>query len=390
MAMTSPPRRVRVASENEYGNSLFTTLHQINLGKKRRVNKMSKRTLDAFFKPAAQPSTPKKLKSSPDPSSPLPSKAKYATETIKDASENELPPESHPTYPFSIAKLPSHVSVGLSFATPAKQPRVINDQPHLNLLYYEPYIPQPTAKEYFHFLRRELPFYRVRYTIKRGPTETVINTPRYTTVFGVDTTSYFSGIKGEGIDKNNILLDSKTNQSIKPDKYKCTPRPIPDCLDLLRRRVEEAIADGTTYNFVLVNYYSSGDDSISYHSDDERFLGANPNIASLTLGAKRDFLMKHKPPPSVAKGTSLSGGDKPLKIPLATGDMIVMRGETQANWLHSIPKRKGGETGQGRINITLRKAIVPGGTENYYRYNVGDGGLYRWDDKGKEMVCQSV
>lgn len=352
---------------------------------------MSKRTLDAFFKPAAQPSIPKKLKSSPDPSSPRPSESKEnATEAIKDTTEEILPPETHPTYPFPIAKLPSHVSVGLSFATPVQQPRAINDQPHLNLLYYEPYIPQPTAKQYFLFLRKELPFYRVRYTIKRGPTETVVNTPRYTTVFGVDTTSYFSGIEGEGGGKKNALLDSRTNQPIKPDKYKCTPRPIPSCLDLLRKQVEETVADGTTYNFVLVNYYASGDDSISYHSDDERFLGANPSIASLTLGAKRDFLMKHKPTPSAAKDSSLSSRDRPLKLPLATGDMIIMRGETQANWLHSIPKRKGGETGQGRINITLRKAIVPGGTENYYRYNVGDGGLYRWDDRGKEMVCQNV
>ncbi|CRG83836.1 hypothetical protein PISL3812_01192 [Talaromyces islandicus] len=350
---------------------------------------MSKRTLDAFFKPTTQPSIAKKLKSSSDPPSP-PSDAKEdATETIKETTEKEvLTPEANPSYPYPIAKLPSHISVGLSFATPAQEPRAINDQPNLNLLYYEPYIPQPTAKEYFHFLRCELPFYRVRYTVKRGPTETVINTPRYTTVFGVDTTSYFSKT-GEDLESKTVLLDSKTNQPVKPGKYKCTPRPIPSCLDLFRRQVEEALADGTTYNFVLVNYYASGDDSISYHSDDERFLGANPNIASMTLGAKRDFLMKHKPPPSAAKD-SLSSSDKPLKIPLATGDMIIMRGETQANWLHSIPKRKGGDAGQGRINITLRKAIVPGGTENYYRYNVSDGGLYRWDDKGKEMVCQNI
>lgn len=137
-----------------------------------------------------------------------------------------------------------------------------------------------------------------------------------------------------------------------------------------------------------MNYYASGDDSISYHSDDERFLGAMPNIASLTLGARRDFLMKHKP---FAGGGSGSGRqDKPLKLPLGSGDMVIMRGETQSNWLHSIPKRKGGESGSGRINITLRKAVVPGGTENYYRYNVGQGGLYRWDERGKEMVLATV
>lgn len=66
--------------------------------------------------------------------------------------------------------------------------------------------------------------------------------------------------------------------------------------------------------------------------------------------------------------------------------MILMRGETQSNWLHSIPKRKGGEADKGRINITLRKAMVPGGTENYYKYNVGDGDVYRWNEKRKEMM----
>lgn len=143
-----------------------------------------------------------------------------------------------------------------------------------------------------------------------------------------------------------------------------------------------------------MNYYASGDDSISYHSDDERFLGSMPNIASLTLGARRDFLMKHKPVAgdTITSGSGSSSGkqDKPLKLPLGSGDMVIMRGETQSNWLHSIPKRKGGESGSGRINVTLRKAVVPGGTENYYKYNVGEGGLYRWDERGKEMVLVNV
>jgi hypothetical protein len=53
--------------------------------------------------------------------------------------------------------------------------------------------------------------------------------------------------------------------------------------------------------------------------------------------------------------------------------------------LHSIPKRKGGETDKGRINITFRRAMVKGGTENYYRYNVGDGCPHRWHSVDREM-----
>ena len=136
-----------------------------------------------------------------------------------------------------------------------------------------------------------------------------------------------------------------------------------------------------------MNYYANGSDSISYHSDDERFLGNNPSIASFSLGAKRDFLMKHKPVPSNGKDSppADAGSEKPLKLPLASGDMILMRGKTQANWLHSIPKRKGGESERGRINITFRKALVRGGTENYYQYNVGTGSVFRWDAKKGEM-----
>lgn len=129
-----------------------------------------------------------------------------------------------------------------------------------------------------------------------------------------------------------------------------------------------------------MNYYASGADSISYHSDDERFLGANPAIASFSLGAQRDFLLKHKPVKCEA------APDKPMKFPLASGDMILMRGKTQGNWLHSIPKRSGkNENDGGRINITFRRAMVKGGTENYYNYNVGTGPVYKWDAASREM-----
>jgi hypothetical protein len=66
--------------------------------------------------------------------------------------------------------------------------------------------------------------------------------------------------------------------------------------------------------------------------------------------------------------------------------MVLMRGKTQANWLHSIPKRAGPEAGKGRINITFRKAMVKGGTENYYQYNVGAGRVHKWDATTEKMV----
>ena len=153
----------------------------------------------------------------------------------------------------------------------------------------------------------------------------------------------------------------------------------------------EACTD-QTFNFCLVNYYASSADSISWHSDDERFLGPQPAIASLSLGAKRDFCMKHKPlPKHASQGTGAPGQEKgekeeTLKFAMGAGDMLLMRGRTQAHWLHSVPKRKGDEAERGRINITFRKALVPEGTGNYYRYNVGDGAVWRWNEEKGEMM----
>lgn len=134
---------------------------------------------------------------------------------------------------------------------------------------------------------------------------------------------------------------------------------------------------GETYNFTLVNYYASGTDSISYHSDSESFLGPEPCIASLSLGSSRDFLLRHT--------AHKTNGAPTEKFSLQDGDMVVMRKGTQANWMHSIPKRMGKGVG-GRINITFRKGVVKYATKNYLDYNVGKGAMYRW--KGGEMVEQ--
>lgn len=236
-------------------------------------------------------------------------------------------------------------------------------------------MPTYLAKDLFTFLRAELPFYRVKYSIKRFGVETAINTPRYTTVFGLDETSRFSTST-----EDSTIVDAKTGIKVPAKAYaRYAPRPIPKCLDDLRRSTEAAT--GCSFNFCLVNYYSSGSDSISYHSDDERFLGSEPAIASFSLGARRDFLMKHKPTPADKQQAEA----KSLKLPLGSGDMILMRGTTQSTWLHSIPKRSGKNEMGGRINITFRRAMVKGGTDNYYNYNVGNGPVYKWNEDTREM-----
>lgn len=265
----------------------------------------------------------------------------------------------------------------------------MTDQPDLDLLYFEPYVPRSSARQLFEFLRSSLPFYRVEYDINRGGISTHIRTPRWTTVFGLDETTRFAPVPGSK-DRNEgdtDIIDAKTGKKVIEDRYydKYPPRPIPQCLEELKKTTEAAT--GCVFNFCLVNYYASGSDSISYHSDDERFLGPLPSIASFSLGARRDFYMKHKPPPKSQMPQKVEEKEAmPLKLPLGSGDMVLMRGTTQANWLHSIPKRSGknAEDG-GRINITFRRAMVKGGTENYYNYNVGTGPVYRWDAMNREM-----
>lgn len=348
-----------------------------------------KRTVHSFFgasatsaivipKRARLSSPPAKNDVSPQETSPT-SPAQYHDDTVNSTLTTDDPAISskHASYPHPIADMPPALADALNFV-PASDARIMNDQPDLDLLYYSPYIPSPVHRQLFHFLRASLPFYRVKYTIKRGPMETAINTPRFTTVFGIDATSTFISSSPENL--NDIIVDANTRKPVAKDKYKCTPRPLPASLDTLRKLTEATTAE--TFNFCLVNYYASGSDSISYHSDDERFLGGNPAIASFSLGAKRDFLMKHKP--AAAGAPEINA--EPLKLPLASGDMVLMRGATQGNWLHSIPKRKGGESDRGRINITFRKALVRGGTENYYQYNVGGGEVYRWNEEKQGMV----
>lgn len=307
---------------------------------------MKRGALDTFFKPT----TPKKVK----------------YETTADAS-------SHASYPFPIPHLPTAFKEQLGFA-PAEEGILMNDKLDLDLVYYQPYIPPAITEGFFEFLRQELPFYRVQYSITRFGKKTDINTPRFTTVFGIDETCRFG--------PDGSIVDAQTGKKVEASKFKCKPRPIPQCLDELRKITEGTTGD--TFNFCLVNYYADGKDSISYHSDDERFLGQNPAIASFTLGAKRDFLMKHKP--VAPKEGEITPDPGQIKLPLGSGDMVLMKGKTQSMWLHSIPKRAGVDANKGRINITFRKALVKGGTENYYQYNVGTGGVYRWDAKQKKMV----
>ncbi len=118
------------------------------------------------------------------------------------------------------------------------------------------------------------------------------------------------------------------------------PQPWSAPLVDLRRRISEETA--AFFNSALLNYYRDGSNSMGWHSDDEKELGSEPCIASLSLGAKRRFLLRHKTRKDLAT----------LEFQLGDGDLFVMRGRTQHHWKHQVPKtrRPSGE----RINITFR------------------------------------
>jgi len=109
----------------------------------------------------------------------------------------------------------------------------------------------------------------------------------------------------------------------------------------IKQKIENVTNE--SFNSVLINYYRDGKDSNGWHSDDEPELGVNPVIASLSLGAPRDFHLRHKTNKKLTH-----------KMSLTSGSLLVMSGTTQQYWQHHIPKRAKAE---GRINLTFRTII---------------------------------
>ena len=114
-----------------------------------------------------------------------------------------------------------------------------------------------------------------------------------------------------------------------------------DDLTQIRRDVERVCL--TSFNSVMANLYRNGRDSMGCHADDEKELGVNPLIASVSLGETR--LLRFK---------QLKSSQK-LDIELDSGDLLVMAGEIQHHWRHELPKTR--RPKKARINLTFRKII---------------------------------
>jgi alkylated DNA repair dioxygenase AlkB len=144
--------------------------------------------------------------------------------------------------------------------------------------------------------------------------------PRLTAWYGNQGAVYvYSGIRNVPLPWTSALLD-----------VKCAVEP----------------PAGIIFNGVLLNRYRTGKDSVNWHSDDEPEFGHDPVIASASFGATRTFKLRHKK-------------RKELKatVELMHGSLLIMRGGTQTNWVHQVPKtaRPVGE----RLNLTFRAIVAP-------------------------------
>lgn len=124
------------------------------------------------------------------------------------------------------------------------------------------------------------------------------------------------------------------------------PLPWADLLLEIKKRIEIVAAE--SFNSVLLNYYRDNRDSMGFHSDDEPELGARPAIASLSLGEERTFILKHRQKKSV----------KSVRLRLASGSLLLMKGETQRYWKHRIAKET--RPCGARVNLTFRRIAVQG------------------------------
>jgi alkylated DNA repair dioxygenase AlkB len=155
----------------------------------------------------------------------------------------------------------------------------------------------------------------------------------------------------ENFDQNEIVLFGKRMKVPRLEAYyalngevysysgqELRAKPFPNYLNELRIRVEQQT--GQTYNALLINYYRDGKDSNGWHADNEKSLGKNPSIASLSLGAERRFEFKH-----------LTNGIH-KKMLLTDGSLLHMHGALQHHYKHQLPKMTG--LSQARLNLTFR------------------------------------
>lgn len=183
--------------------------------------------------------------------------------------------------------------------------------PDANIVYYPSFFESKIAGTLYQDLLHTIPWQQDAIKVYGK----VHAQPRLTALFGND---------GKPYSYSNISMQ---------------PHPWTLLLQKIKYQIESVVE--TQFTTVLLNYYRDGKDSNGWHADDEKELGKNPIIASLSLGSERLFQLKHN--------TNLN-----LKqnILLENGSLLLMKGTTQHFWKHQIPKST--KITGGRINLTFR------------------------------------
>lgn len=183
--------------------------------------------------------------------------------------------------------------------------------PDADITYYPNFINSAEASTIFEALKLETPWQQDDIKVFGK----VYAQPRLTALYGTNQKNY---------SYSNIEM---------------VPHTLTPTLVNLKKRVDKTCQ--TNFTTMLLNYYRDGKDSNGWHADNEKELGTNPIIASLSFGQERFFHLKHRT-------------DKALKhkLLLQHGSLLLMKGTTQHHWLHQIPKTT--KQINGRINITFR------------------------------------
>ena len=183
--------------------------------------------------------------------------------------------------------------------------------PDANVDFFEQFYSSARAQDLFDLLLKELQWQQESLQIY-GKRHRV---PRLSALYGASNVQYtYSGIAHTALPWTSALLEIKND-------------------------LEQATQ--AKFNSVLANLYRNGRDSNGWHADDEPELGSRPIIASVSLGATRDFQFKHR---QLAQHSYTQE--------LSSGSLLVMGGAMQAHWLHQLPKRL--RVQDPRINLTFR------------------------------------
>lgn len=183
--------------------------------------------------------------------------------------------------------------------------------PDAEIEYYPNFFEAHRSNDFFEKLQREIPWQQDDITVY-GKTHPQ---PRLTALFGNE---------GKPYSYSNIVMQ---------------PNAWNPLLMFIKNEIEDIVAENFTT--VLLNFYRDGKDSNGWHADNERELGRNPVIASVSFGAERSFHLQHN-----------TIKEQKLKITLEHGSLLLMKGTTQHFWKHQIPKTA--KPIGPRINLTFR------------------------------------